>query len=119
MRTNKLWYVLILLSAFVHAGETRVGKITATAPTAKNNSTTAVPFTLGGNTKLSIQCDAVAFVLVTTNSAALATADDVKIAADQLFPTSTPSGVGATYISILPASGTANCKVYIRSGNEV
>lgn len=103
-----------------YAAEKLVGKIAATAPTAKNNSSTAVPFTIGSGAKISVQCDAPVYVAVSQSSTQLATADEVKVAADQLFPTSTPSGTGIpAYVSILPVSGSAVCRVYTRTGNEV
>jgi hypothetical protein len=110
--------VLALVSP-AFAAEKRVGKIAATSPTAKNNATTTTPFSLGGNTLLSIQCDAASYVAVTTDPAYVATADDVKVAADGLFPTSTAKGVGAAYVSVLPVTGSATCRVFIRSGDEV
>ena len=112
--------VLLFAQGKPQAAEKRLGKIAATAPTAKNNSTTAAPFTLGSGTKLSVQCDAIVYVAVTQDAAYLATADDVKLAADQLFPTSTPKGTGTpAYVSILPVSGSATCRVYVRAGDEV
>lgn len=113
--------VLLLLWALfpppAEAAERRIGTITATAPTAQSNSTTGVPFTVPANAKLSIQCDADAYVVVGT-SPVTATSGEVRIAAGSLFPTSTGSG-GAGAISILPVTGTAICNVFVRSGNEV
>jgi hypothetical protein len=117
---RSLWPVVLIISvsSAAVAAERRVGKVAATAPTAKNNATTAVAFSIAGNAKLSIQCDAPAYVAVTNDSSYVATADDVKVAADSLFPTTTPSSVSG-YVSILPVTGTATCKVFVRSGNEV
>lgn len=120
MRSLGRVLLFLSVSSVAVAAESRIGKIAATAPTAKNNQTTAVPFNIGGNTRLSIQCDAPAYVLVSNSSAALATADDVKVAADGLFPTITAGSAGvAAYVSILPVTGSATCKVFVRTGNEV
>lgn len=119
MRSLGRVLLFLSVSSGAVAAEKRIGKIAATAPTAKNNATTAVTFVIAGNAKLSIQCDAASYVAVSNDSTYVATADDVKVAADSLFPTSTPSGSSPGYVSILPVTGTANCKVYVRSGNEV
>lgn len=112
--------VLVSLPVPAVAAESRLGKVTATAPTAQNNATTAVAFTVPSGTRISIQCDADVHVAVSQSSTALATAEDVKIASGSLFPTSTPKSAGVpSYVSILPVSGTANCRVYVRSGDEV
>jgi hypothetical protein len=117
MRNAVLAACLIALPA--SAGERYLGKITAT--TTKNNTDTAVPFGIPSGARLSVQCDATAYVTVCTSSASCtATADNgIQVAADQLFTTSTPSSSGgAGYVAVLSASGTANCRVFERSGNE-
>ena len=106
-----------LLAGQAMAAERRIGAIAATSPTAKNNSTTAVPFTIPATSKISIQCDADVFVVVSGESTKLATNVEVKITAGVLFPTSTPNG--AAFVSVLPSTGTANCQVFVRAGNEV
>ena len=100
-----------------NAAERRIGTIAATAPTAQSNTSTGVPFSVPANTKLSIQCDADVYVVVAAGTVT-ATANEVKISAGSLFPTSTPSGAGGV-VSILPVSGSATCNVFVRSGNEV
>ena len=117
---SSLLCVLVSLPVPAVAAESRLGKITSTAPTAQNNGTTATPFVVPSGTRLSIQCDADAYVAVSQSSTALATAEDVKIAAGSLFPTSTPKSAGVpSYVSVLPVAGTANCRVFVRSGDEV
>lgn len=116
MRRALLLGALLALPAL--AAERRIGQVVATAPTAQNNSTTAAPFTVPGNARISIQCSADAYVVISDSPTKLATNVEVKIAADVLFPTSTPGGLNG-YVSVLPASGSATCQVYIRSGNEV
>lgn len=118
----KLTAVAVVLGLSIgcasYAAERRVGQVVATAPTAQNNSTTAAPFSLPGSTRISIQCNADAYVVISDSSSKLATNVEVKLAADVLFPTSTPSALNG-FVSILPASGSATCQVFIRSGNEV
>lgn len=117
MRNAVLAACLLALPA--SAGERYLGKITAT--TTKNNTDTAVPFGIPAGARLSVQCDATAYVTVCPAvGACAATADNgIKVAADQLFTTSTPSNPGGTgFVAVLSPSGTANCRVFERSGNE-
>lgn len=116
MRTALILGALLASSAM--AAERRLGQVVATAPTAQNNNTTAAPFTVPGNARISIQCSADAYVVISDSAAKVATNVEVKIAADILFPTSTPSGFSG-FVSILPVTGSATCQVYVRSGNEV
>jgi hypothetical protein len=118
-------FVFCLVTAFAlhaFAGEVRIGKITATSPTAQNNKTTATPFFVPSDTRLTVQCDAAVYIEVTDGAVCTAaTSDSFKLAADAWLPTSTPPGhahhLGGC-VSILPVTGTANCKVATRSGNE-
>jgi hypothetical protein len=109
----------LLLSSPALAGEKYIGTLVATSSV--NNSTTASPFNIPSNQKLSIQCDAAAYILTcTTATGCTATSTNgVKVAADALFTTSTAStSTGAAYVAALSASGTANCRVFTRSGTE-
>jgi len=111
--------VLVLASAPAFAGERYLGTIVAT--TTKNNTDTTTPFGIPAGAKLSVQCDATAYVLVCQNatSCSATSTNGIKVAADQLFTTSTPSSAaGAGYVAALSASGTANCRVFERAGNE-
>lgn len=104
-----------LVAADAVAAERLLGTITAT--TTKNNSDTAVTFTIPSAAKLSIQCDVAAYVVVGTGSSTASTsATGVTVQANALFLTAT--GNGQNHVAILPVSGTANCKVYERNGNE-
>lgn len=108
-----------LLALPASAGERYLGTIVAT--TTKNNTDTASPFGIPAGAKLSIQCDATAYVLVCANSTSCSatTTNGIKVSADQLFTTSAPSSSGgAGYVAVLSASGTANCRVFERAGNE-
>lgn len=110
--------VVTLLASSAMAAERRLGQVVATAPTSQNNNTTAAPFAVPGNARISIQCSADAYVVISDSPTKTATNVEVKLAADVLFPTSTPSGF-AGFVSILPVSGSSTCQVFVRTGNEV
>jgi hypothetical protein len=113
-----LRFALALSLAFYapqsQAGERYLGVIAATTAS-KTNLSTAVPFTLGGGTLLTIQCTAAAYIA--TNAASVTTSNGLLIPADTAFPTSMGNATPTT-IAIILASGTANCRVYSRQGNE-
>lgn len=116
-----LWVCALAALAFASpsvAGERYLGVITAT--TTKNNSDTAVAFAIPANAKISVQCDVAAYVRVGNSSTLTVTSSNgVKVTADALFLTSTNSGTtSGAYVAALPVSGTANCKVFDRTGNE-
>jgi hypothetical protein len=113
---------LCLLSSNAEAGETLIGTLTSTGTTV-TNATTSVPFTVGADSKLSVQCDAGAYLRVcsATETCTATATNAVKLAADQLFSTSAPSHVGSDHtakLAIISVSGTANCRVFTRRGNE-
>jgi hypothetical protein len=111
---------IVLLSFLIFAcpafaGETLLGTVTSTGAT-KYNGDTAVTFTIPARTKLTIQCDAASYVKVGSGAITVASTDGLKLAADAIFPTST--GSGQTSVAVISASGTANCKVWSRLGDE-
>lgn len=108
-----LFVIATLLSLNAFAGDRYLGTIAAST-TSKNQSTTAVPFTIPPLALLSIQCDADAFVAVNSSTAVATTS--VKIIADQLFQTSL--GAADQNVSIILASGTTNCRIFERNGKE-
>ena len=122
---RRLLFSLLLLAAPAFAGEKYLGTIVAT--TVKSNDSTAASFYVPNSAKLSIQCDASAYVL-TDSSATLTTANGVKVSADTIFPTSTGPNYrlngadaganGGASVQALAVSGTANCKVFERTGTE-
>lgn len=109
-----LAFVLSIYAPQTQAGERYLGVIAATT-TSKTNLTTAVPFTLGAGTLLTIQCTADAYIA--TNASSVTTSNGLLIPADTAFPTSMGSASPVT-LAIILASGTANCRVYSRQGNE-
>lgn len=107
-----------------HAADVYLGTIVS-AGTDITNSTTGAPFVVGTPNKLSVQCDAIAYVLVDTATAVTAS-NGAKVQADQLFQTSTSAttavvtigGQVSAIVRVISAVGTANCKVFRRYGNE-
>lgn len=111
-----------LLAVTALAGEKYLGTISAN--TSYNNSTSDGGFSIPSNQKLSIQCTEGAYVVICdklTGCTATATSG-VKLPADALFQTSTPSTTnGAAYVAVLSTltdGGYSNCRVFTRSGTE-
>lgn len=109
----------LLFAAESMAAENYIGTIAASTST--TNATTSSPFTIPSNQKLSIQCDATAYVKVCNAAACtVASSNGVKLAADALFTTATPNtGNGQAYVAAIASTGSVNCKVFTRSGNEM
>lgn len=118
----------IALAAPALAGETYRGIIVSAAGADTTNASTAAPFVVAANTKLTIVCTAAAFICVgpTTCTASLAGANPgVPVTANEKFPTSSQgmvSGVqisGASTAVVRIVSTTAvNCVVWERRGDE-
>jgi len=111
----------VSLPAF--AGETLLGTLTSTGADV-TNATTGVPFYVPPDAKLTVQCDAAAY-FISDDATAITSARGVKLAADVIFPTSTGalvrvtvSGQSSAVLRLISVSGTANCKVFQRRGNE-
>lgn len=110
----------LCLATPAFAGEQLLGTITATT-TAKNNSDTAVVFDIPEGVKISVQCDASGFVLTgTTTSTTASSTNAVKVGTGALYDTSAPQNYGGSkaYVSVVAVSGTINCRVFQRQGNE-
>lgn len=118
----------VLLSFPALAGETIRGIIVSAAGADTTNASTAAPFPLPANTKITIACTAAAFICVgpTTCTASLAGANPgVPVSASEKFPTSTQGMVSGVTVSSAPTavvrivSTTAvNCVVWERKGDE-
>lgn len=129
-RAATLFVALFALVAF--AGERYLGTIVSAAVD-KTNATTATPFFVPPNAKITIQCDAISYVLTDTSTAVSST-NGVKLAADFIFPTSTTTsptaalgdggtpwtdgGIRGAVVRAIASTGTANCKVWQRLGTE-
>lgn len=119
---NKLFNALILGIGLVlfcpsaaQAADLYRGTITATT-TSKSNSSTAVPFTLLALTNYAIVCDATAYVQVYSDVNAKASATNgVKVLVDLIYDIPMPSS--HVYISVVAASGTVNCKIFLVKAN--
>ena len=119
-----------ILAAPAFAGEKYLGTIAGTTgPTSKNNHNTATPFKIPPMAKVTVQCDAAAYIA--TDVITATSTNGVKVSADSAFPTSvgvnldapsTDAGVSAitnsAVISVIGVSGAANCKVFERRGSE-
>ncbi len=111
---------LLLLSGAAFAEDLPQGTITSTG-TSVTNASTAVPFVAAGwavSTRLSIQCDGVAYVRTVststgTVSASTATTMGVKLAADQYFDIDLTGG--PRWVAMISASGTVNCKLFVNT----
>jgi hypothetical protein len=118
--------VFVCLSPFpAWAGERYLGTITSTGADT-TNATTANPFNIPRGRKITIQCDAVAYVITDTTTVVSA-ATGIKLDVDEKFPTSTGTMVidtsgtaaaGGAIVRVISASGTVNCKVFERTGSE-
>lgn len=109
-----------------------IGTITSVGGAAKDNSTTAVAFTIPTSAKLTLQPDVDCYVKFheTASEAAVTSANGLRIPANVAWTTSAPSrgsGIPATIsnvpsarLSVLPvtASPDVNLKVFERQGNE-
>lgn len=104
-----LGLALCLSSAVATAAPKLIGVITAT--TAKNQTDTAVPFTIPQYAPLLIHCDATAYVKFVSTAAGVATTSsyNYRIGAGETVMDRTNSAFA--FISVLSASGTANCYI--------
>ncbi len=111
---------LLLLSGAALAEDIPQGTITSTG-TSVTNASTAVPFVVAGwgvSTRLSVQCDGIAYIRTVSSSAATVSASTaatmgVKLSADQYFDIDLTGG--PRWVAILSASGTVNCKVFVNT----
>lgn len=122
----------LLLSCFLasaaFAGEVYKGIIVSAAGADTTNVSTAAPFALSANAKVTVACTAAAFICVgpTTCTASLTGANPgVPVTASEKFPTSTNgmvsgatvSGASTAVIRIV-ATTAVNCVVWERKGDE-
>lgn len=124
---KRLAYLVVLFPLLALGGESALLGTLVSTGTAVTNATTATPFVIPPGVKISIQCDATAYVLTdSTTVAASGTTRGVKLAADQLLATSVGvsknivviSSDKSAQVAMISSSGTANCFVYSRAGNE-
>lgn len=120
-----------------HAGEMPLGRIVVSdGGTATNRCNGTTAFDIGNNLKLTVQCNAAAYIQTNDTTAPSTTA--LSIAADEKFPTSvgaqtsktcygvllSDAGVNPTtsfngHLAVAPVSGASlTCKVFQRTGTE-
>lgn len=126
MRSSLVVLLVALLSPAAEAGENKyLGVLTSTG-TSVNNTSTAVPFSIPAGAKLTLYCDT-ANGRVLTDQSSVATSGSTKgvpLAATTLFPTSVGaarsslSGNPTALVALISSSGTTNCDVWARSGDE-
>lgn len=122
--------LLCLLSLPAFAGERLLGKLVSGAGADITNDSTATPFFVAPNAKITVVCTAAAYVLTDSNSAVtdLTGANPgLPVTASEKFPTSTGAQVRVTGSATAAAGGAiirimgpaaVNCWVYQRNGTE-
>lgn len=114
---------LLAVPFTAQAGENKhLGDIVV-AGASLTNVTTAVPFVIPQNAKITLYCTAAVQVLtdVLLVSTGTAGTKGVTVAATTLFPTSvtlTLSSVGGRATAVIAVIGTATCSVWQRTGGE-
>ena len=106
-------------------GERLLGSIVSVAGADTTNATTATPFFVPSDAKITTWCGAAGFIITDTLTPASAT-NAMPVAANEKFPTSTgtmvkaPPGTAATGGAIVRIFGAAavTCFVFERRGNE-
>lgn len=114
---------LLLAAPLARAGENRhLGSIVVSGASL-TNVTTAVPFNIPTNSKVTIYCTAAVQLLVDATVVTTGTAGSkgVFVAALTLFPTSVGPNkgvIGTTPTAVIAIIGTATCDVWQRTGTE-
>lgn len=119
--------LVALCAAPAIAGERYLGRIISAAGADTSNDSTATPFLIPSDAKITIFCNASAYVITDSRSAAATDGTNgLPLAANEKFPTSTGtqvrvvSATAANGGAIVRIAGTAavTCWVYERRGNE-
>lgn len=119
--------LVALCAAPAIAGERYLGRIISAAGADTSNASTATPFFIPSDAKITIFCNAAAYVITDTRSAAATDGTNgLPVTANEKFPTST--GTQIKVVSATAANGGAivriagaaavTCWVYERRGNE-
>jgi hypothetical protein len=96
----------------IYRDGTYAGVIVATT-TAKNNSDTAVPFTLAPGALLQIQPDAACYIEAQSLAAGTAATTDTLVSANERVILQLDST--QAYVSVKAVSGTVNCQVRVKA----
>lgn len=121
-----LWLIclsLLIVPNPARAGENRHLGAIVVSGASLTNVTTAVPFNIPTNAKLTLYCTAAVQVLTDTLVVTTGTAGTkgVPVAALALFPTSvgpTKSAISNVPTAVIAIIGTATCDVWQRLGTE-
>lgn len=122
---RSLFALSVLLAAPALAGERYLGAIVSGAGADTTNATTATPFYVPSDAKLTIWCNAAGYIITDTKTAATTTTA-MPVSANEKFPTSTGSMVkdtsataalGGAVVRIV-GSAAVTCYVFERRGNE-
>lgn len=118
--------VLVALCAFpALAGERYLGAIVSGAGADTTNSSTATPFFIPSAAKITIWCNAAAYIITDTTTAATSTTA-LPVSSSEKFPTSTGTQVkvvsanaanGGAIVRIVGAAAVT-CFVFERRGTE-
>lgn len=117
--------LLCVVSLTAHAGERLLGAIVSVAGADTTNDTTASPFYVPSDAKITVWCNAASYVITDTRTAASATTA-MPVVASEKFPTSTGSQIrsvaanaaaGGAIVRIFGSAATT-CYVFERRGNE-
>lgn len=120
--------VAVALCAFpALAGESYLGAIVSAAGADTSNDSTSTPFYIPSDAKITVVCNAAAYVITDSRSAATtAGTNGLPLLSGEKFPTSTGTMVkvnsataanGGAIVRIAGA-GAVTCWVYQRRGNE-
>lgn len=124
---KRLLAAFCLLSLPAFAGESYLGAIVSAAGADTSNDSTATPFFIPSDAKLTIFCNSSASVITDSRTAANTTGTNgLPLTANEKFPTSTGtmvkvnSATAANGGAIVRIAGAAavTCYVYQRRGNE-
>jgi hypothetical protein len=117
---------LLLLASPAFAAEKLLGSIVSAAGADTTNASTASPFVVPFAAKLTIQCNAAAYLSLSTSTAASSTTS-VTVASGEKFPTSSESQSSSPVLSIsgkssavvrIAGAGAVTCLVFQRKGDE-
>lgn len=124
---HALTVLVLLSSSAAFAGEMYLGALVSAAGADITNDATATPFLVPSDAKITVVCNAAAYVITDTRTAATVNGTNgLPLASGEKFPTST--GTMVKVVSATAANGGAivriagaaavTCWVYARRGNE-
>lgn len=122
---HALVVMAVLCASAAFAGERYLGAIVSATGADTTNDSTATPFYVPSDAKITVWCNASAIVVTDSRSAVTATTG-LPVSANEKFPTST--GTQVRVVSATAANGGAvvrifgtaavSCYVFDRRGNE-